>query len=92
MSVGRPAGFVTRYSCAIGISGTFTPASAPSSCANIPPALTTTSASIRPLSVTTPSTRPRSTGISVTRVFVRISAPPRRAPSASAKVSCEGSM
>ena len=57
-----------RYSCAIGTIGTFTPASAPISFANMPPALTTTSASISPLSVTTPVTRPRSTGIAVTRV------------------------
>ncbi len=46
MSSGRPDGFVTRYSCAIGTIGTFTPASAPISFAYIPPALTTTSASI----------------------------------------------
>ena len=92
MSSGSSAGRVTRYSCAIGTIGTVTPASRPSSAANIPPALTTTSASISPLSVTTPVTRPRSTGIAVTRVLVAISAPPRRAPSASANVSCDGSM
>ena len=63
MSRGRPAGRVTRYSCAIGTIGTFTPASAPSSCAKIPPAFTTTSASISPLSVATPLTRPPSTWI-----------------------------
>jgi hypothetical protein len=61
---------VIRYSCAIGITGTFTPASRPISPANIPPALTTISVSISPLSVTTPLTRPRSTVISLTRVFV----------------------
>ena len=49
-----PTACVIRYSCAIGTIGTFTPASAPISFANIPPALTTTSASISPLSVTTP--------------------------------------
>ena len=49
MSVGSPVGFVIRYSCAIGTIGTFTPASAPISFANIPPAFTTTSASIAPL-------------------------------------------
>ena len=58
MSSGSPLGRVTRYSCAIGTIGTSTPASAPSSRANIPPALTTTSVSISPLSVTTPVTRP----------------------------------
>jgi hypothetical protein len=58
----------------------------------MPPALTTISASTAPLSVSTPVTRPRSTVIPVTRVFVSISAPPRRAPSASAKVSWLGSM
>ncbi len=68
MSVGRPEGLVIRYSCAIGTIGTLTPASAPISFANIPPAFTTTSASIGPLSVTTPVTRPCSTGIPVTRV------------------------
>ena len=68
ISSGRPEGFVTRYSCAIGTTGTRTPASAPISPANIPPAFTTISAEISPLSVTTPVTRPRSSEISVTRV------------------------
>ncbi len=85
-------GRVTRYSCAIGITGTSTPASAPISRANMPPALITISVSIEPLSVSTPITRPRSTPIAVTRVFVLISAPRRRAPSASANVSWLGSM
>jgi hypothetical protein len=57
----------------------------------MPPALTTTSAAIAPLSVTTPVTRPRSAEIAVTLVFVAISAPAIRAPSASANVSCDGS-
>ena len=83
---------MTRYSCAIGITGTTTPAIAPSSAANIPPALTTISVSMRPLSVSTAWTRSRSASIPVTRVFVSISAPPRLAPSASAKVSWLGSM
>ena len=92
MSSGNPLGRVTRYSCANGITGTVTPASRPSSAANIPPALTTTGVSIEPLSVSTPVMRPRSTPIPVTRVLVATSAPPRRAPSASAKVSWDGSM
>ena len=92
ISSGSPLGFVTRYSCAIGITGTTTPASRPISAANIPPASTTTSVSIDPRSVWTPVTRPRSTPIPVTRVDVAISAPWRRAPSASAKVSWLGSM
>jgi hypothetical protein len=61
---------VIRYSCAIGTTGTFTPASLPISPAKIPPASTTISASISPLSVTTPVTRLWSTPIAVTRVFV----------------------
>ena len=69
-----------RYSCAIGTIGTFTPASAPISCAYMPPALTTISVSIRPRSVSTPVTRPRWTATPVTRVPVAISAPRRRAP------------
>ena len=44
-------GWVTRYSWANGTTGTRTPASRPSSAANIPPALTTISASISPHSV-----------------------------------------
>ena len=91
MSSGRPLGFSTRYSCAIGTTGTVTPASAPSSPANIPPALTTTSVSIEPLSVSTAVTRPRSVEMPVTRVCVASSAPRRLAPSASANVSWLGS-
>jgi hypothetical protein len=72
--------------------GTVTPARRPMSPANMPPALTTISVSIEPLSVSTPTTRPPSSPIPVTRVFVLISAPRRRAPSASAKVSWLGSM
>ena len=68
MSSGSPEGFSTRYSCAIGTTGTVTPASAPSSPANIPPALTTISVSITPRSVSTAVTRPRSVRIAVTRV------------------------
>ena len=45
-SSGTPCGCVTRYSCAIGTTGTLTPASAPISPANMPPAFTTTSVSI----------------------------------------------
>jgi hypothetical protein len=58
----------------------------------MPPALITISVSISPLSVSTPVTRPRAVRTSVTRVCVAISAPPRRAPSASANVSWLGSM
>ena len=74
--VGRePVGFVIRYSCAIGTIGTFTPASAPISFANIPPALTTTSASIGPWSVTTPVTRAALDGdLRDTRVLVDLGA------------------
>ena len=60
MSSGRPDGSSTRYSCAIGMIGTLTPASAPISRAYMPPALITTPVSITPLSVTTPVTSPRS--------------------------------
>jgi hypothetical protein len=74
------------------MTGTFTPASCPISPAKMPPASTTISVSIAPLSVTTPVTRPRSTWIAVTRVRVAISAPPRLAPSASANVNWLGSM
>ncbi len=77
-------GCVTRYSCAIGTIGTRTPAIRPISAANMPPALTTTSASIGPHSVWTPRTRPSSTSMPVTRVWVKIRTPPARAPSASA--------
>ena len=91
-SSGTPCGLVIRYSWAIGIIGTLTAASRPSSAANMPPALTTTSVSIEPLSVSTPTIRPRSTPRPVTRVWVAISAPRRRAPSASATVSWLGSM
>jgi hypothetical protein len=72
--------------------GTVTPASSPISPANMPPALMTTAVSIEPLSVSTPTTRPPSIPMPVTRVFVFTSAPRRRAPSASACVSWLGSM
>ncbi len=87
MSSGSPHGSSTRYSCAIGTIGTTTPASAPISRAYIPPALTTTSVSMIPRSVSTASTRPLAVRIPVTRVDVLTSAPSRRAPSASANVS-----
>ena len=86
-SIGR----VIRYWCSIGTTGISTPASRPSSCAQIPAAFTTTSASIEPWSVTTPVTRPSRTGISTTRTPVRIRAPPRLAPSANAIVRPVGS-
>jgi hypothetical protein len=79
-----------RYSCAIGTIGTFTLAREPISRAYMPPALTTISVSIGPRSVSTPVTRPRWTARPVTRVAVAISAPRRRAPSASASVSWLG--
>ena len=60
--------------------------------AYIPPALTTISVSISPLSVSTACTRARSTRIPVARVDVLTSAPRRLAPSASANVSWLGSM
>ena len=68
-----------------------TPAIRPSSAANMPAAITTASASMSPRSVRTRVTRPLSVSMSVTRVEVSIRAPPRRAPSARAKVSWEGS-
>ena len=77
-------GWVTRYSWANGTTGIRTPASRPISAANMPPALTTTSASMSPRSVRTRCTRPRCTSIPVTRVPVKMRQPPRRAPSASA--------
>ena len=70
------------YSCDIGTTGMRTPASRPSSAENMPPAITTTSASMSPRSV---RTRPGS--MPVTRVLVKIWAPPSRAPSARASVS-----
>ena len=79
-------GWVTMYSCDIGTIGMRTPASRPSSAENMPPAITIASASMSPRSV---RTRPGS--MPVTRVFVKMRAPPSRAPSASAKVSCDGS-
>ena len=69
-SSGTPFGLVTRYSCAIGTTGTTTPARAPISAANMPPAFTTTSVSIGPWSVWTPRARPSRTSIAVTRVWV----------------------
>ena len=54
---------MTRYSWANGTIGTRTPASRPSSAANIPPALTTISASTSPHCVCTPLTRPPATSI-----------------------------
>ncbi len=75
--------------------GTVTPASRPISGANIPPALTTTSARISlrsPLcSTVTPVTRPRSTPMPTTRVWGRIVAPRDRAPAASAWARPDGS-
>ena len=79
-------GCVTMYSCDIGTTGMRTPASRPSSAENMPPAITIASASMSPRSV---RTRPGS--MPVTRVFVKMRAPPSRAPSASANVSCDGS-
>jgi hypothetical protein len=77
-------GWVTRYSCAKGMIGTRTPAMRPISAAYIPPALTTTSASMSPHSVLMPRTRPSLTTTSCTRVCVNTWQPPRRAPSISA--------
>ena len=99
-SWGRPGwtpsiGSVKRYWCAIGMIGTVTPASRPISGANIPPALTTTSARISvrspACSTVTPVTRPRSVPMATTRVLVRIRAPFWRAPAASALASPDGS-
>ena len=81
-----------RYWCSIGTTGISTPASRPSSCAQIPPAFTTTSASIAPWSVTTPVTRPSRTVISSTRTPVRTLAPADFAPAANESVSPVGSM
>ena len=74
-----------------GTIGTRTPARRPISAANIPPALTMTSASILPYCVSTARTRPRSTSIPETRVCVKTRVPPARAPSISAVVSSDGS-
>ena len=75
--------------------GTVTPTIRPISGANMPPALTTTSAAISvrsPLcSTVTPVTRPRSVPIATTRVCGRICAPRWRAPAASALASPDGS-
>jgi hypothetical protein len=71
--------------------GTSTPASEATWRAYMPAASTTTSHSIRPLSVSTADTRPPVVSMPVTCVRTSICAPRRRAPSASAKVSCEGS-
>ncbi len=92
MSRGKPEGVVIRYSWAIATSGTFTPAIRPMSGANMPPALTTSSVSIAPLSVTTRLTRPPNDSMAETRVPSQISAPRLRAPSTSANVSWLGSM
>ena len=76
--------------------GIVTPASRPISGANMPPALTTISVAIvwgepsRSLS-STPVTRPRSTLIPTTRVWVLIATPFWRAPAASAIASPDGS-
>ena len=77
-------GCVIRYSCDIGTTGMRTPASRPTSALDIPAAITAVSHSTSPRSVRTRSTRPSRTSMPVTRVEVRIVAPPRRAPSASA--------
>ncbi len=68
-----------------------TPASRPTSAENIPAAITTTSHSMSPRSVRTRRTRPPELSIPVTRVEVKMRAPPCRARSASSNVSCEGS-
>src|SRR5712692_1608282 len=66
MSSRKPEGLVMRYSWAIGMIGTLTPTIRPISGANMPPALTTTSAPISdrsPLcSTVTPVTGARSGG------------------------------
>ena len=86
---------VNRYSWAIGMIGTLTPASRPIWPEYMPPAFTTTSAAIvlrSPLcSTSTPVTRPRSVWIAVTRVWVRICAPRFRAPAARAWARPDGS-
>jgi hypothetical protein len=68
-----------------------TPASRPTSAENMPAAITATSQSMSPRSVRTRVTRPLSVSIPVTRVDVKIRAPPWRARSASSMVSCDGS-
>ncbi len=99
-SWGRPGstpsiGPVSRYWCAIGMIGRVMPARRPISGAYIPPALTTTSASIvdrsPPCSTSTPVTRPSRTPIPTTRWWLRILAPRARAPAASAKARFDGS-
>ena len=76
--------------------GIVTPTIRPISGANMPPALTTTSAAMDSRepsrsSTSTPVTRPRSTPMPVTRVCVRIVTPRLRAPAASAWASPDGS-
>ena len=87
-------GRVSAYWWAIGTTGTLTPTMRPSSWANMPPALTTTSQVMRPSSVSTWVTRRRpwwsSTPMPVTRVIVAISTPRDRAPPASAIVRSVG--
>ena len=73
---------VTRYWCDIGMTGIRTPASRPTSAANMPAALTTISHSMRPASVCTAVTRPSATAIPVTLVCWAIRTPPARAPAA----------
>ena len=75
--------------------GTLMPARRPISGAKMPPALTTTSARMvlrsPPCSTSTPVTRPFSTPMASTRVWVRTEAPPARAPAARASASPDGS-
>ena len=85
-------GFVTRYWCAIGMTGTVRPTMRPISCDQIPPALTTTSHGTVPWSVCTAVILRPPTSMPSTFTPVRIVTPRFRAPAASAPASDAGSM
>jgi hypothetical protein len=85
-------GLVVRYWWRSGTSGTVTPAIRPISGAHMPAAFTTTSVRMAPPVVWTSWTRPSLSAMPVTRTPVRIAAPRRRAPSASAAARPPGSM
>ena len=87
---------VNRYSWAIGMIGTLTPASRPISGANIPPAFDDDLGRDRPLLAVLRrrgrrAPGRRATSIPITRVWVSIRTPRRRAPAASAWASPDGS-
>jgi hypothetical protein len=85
-------GLVTRYWCAIGTTGTVSPTIAPISCAQMPPASTTTSQRTVPSSVSTPATRRPSALTPRTFTPVRVLTPRFRAPAARDVASEDGSI